>query len=232
MKVDDAILKALYQGYSASRKPDNRKGCPSSLEIINSFEPSTSIRKKKRIIDHVSECSFCREEFILLFEVQKSSPALPGIKDATARHRSRADTSVLSGPSSARFWQYACCLLGLGLMLSSLFLIISKKYLSEAERAEQTELRLLSPKTGQSVSLPVVFRWQARAEVDHYGLELFDEALLPIWASGEIRGVQMRLPPHVLAILIPGKSYYWMVTSYSKNSETHESRLSLFKILN
>ena len=232
MKVDDAILKELFQGYSAARRSLDRKKCPSTSEITSSFEPSAPIRKKKRIVDHVSGCPFCREEFLLLFEIQRSSPSLSGIKDATAAYGPETGSSIRSEPSHPRFWQYACSLLGLSLLISSLFFIVNRKDLSEVERTARTELILLSPKTGQSVSLPLIFRWRGRAAIDYYVLELFDEALLPIWISGEIRDIQVQLPPPIVSMLRPGRPYYWMVTSYSKGSETTESRLAHFRILN
>lgn len=232
MKVDDALLKELFRGYGATRRPLDRKKCPSSSEMVRSFESSSPIRKKKRIIDHISECSFCREEFLLLFEIQRSSPLLSSIKDATAHYGPQIGSPIRSEPNHLRFWQYACSLLGLGLVISSLFLIVNQKDLSEVERTARTELILLSPKTDESVSRPLIFRWRGRTAIDYYVLELFDEALLPIWTSDKIRDIRVQLPPPIVSMLRPGRSYYWMVTSYSKGSETDESRLSHFRILN
>jgi hypothetical protein len=232
MKVDDAILKELFQGYGTTRRSLDRKECPSPSEMVRSFESSSPIRKKKRIVDHVSECPFCREEFLLLFEIQRSSPSLSNIRDTKAHYGPQTGTPIRSEPNHLRFWQYACSLLGLGLVISSLFLIVKQKDLSEVERTARTELILLSPKTGESVSRPLIFRWRGRSAIDYYVLELFDEALLPIWTSDKIRDIQVQLPTPIISMLRPGRSYYWMVTSYSKGSETNESRLAHFRILN
>src|SRR4030043_1617707 len=70
MKINNEILKELFQGYSASKKTYSRKNCPSPMAMASSFKPTASSRKKGGIVDHTTEGSFCREEFMLLFRLQ------------------------------------------------------------------------------------------------------------------------------------------------------------------
>ncbi len=217
MRIDDDQLKELFQGLATSRKPLTRNGCPSPEDLASSFEPSASVRKKKRIVDHISGCSFCREEFVMLFEIQKQDPVRLG-----ALNQGRSGHLPL--------WQFACILLGFGLVMTSFFVSIHQKELSTIERSAATGITLFSPKADQSLSGPPVFRWQGRSTSDHYILELFDEALLPIWTSGKIRDSKIPIPPEIYATLQPGKPYFWMVTAFSHRSKIEESELGRFVI--
>ena len=128
------------------------------------------------------------------------------------------------------FGQFACVLLGVGLMVTSVIVSIHQREISTIERSGKTGIALLSPKDDRSLSAPPVFRWQGRSAQDHYVLELFDDSLLPIWASGEIRDLQIRLPSEVYATLLPGRRYFWMVTAFSPRAKTEESKLGRFII--
>ena len=215
MRIDDDQLKEIFRGYAASRKPLTRRGCPSPEVLASSFEPSASVRKKKKIVDHISGCSSCREEFMMLFEIQKCEP-------------SRLETLSRGRSSRHPLWQYACVLLGLGLVMTSFFVSVHQKELSSVERSAERGITLLDPKSDQSPSGSIVFRWRGRSASDYYILELFNDALLPIWTSGKIRELQTPIPPEVYTTLRPGRSYFWMVTAFSQGAKTEESRLGRF----
>jgi hypothetical protein len=217
MRIDDDQLKEHLRAYTASKRPLSRKKCPSPETIASSFEPSASIRKKKRVVDHIAGCSFCHEEFMMLLEIQENEPAKLG---ALSQRR----------PGRPPLWQYACVLLGLGLVMTSFFVSFRQKELSIIERSAETGLTLLDPKVDQSLSRPFVFRWQGRYVSDYYILELFDDALLPIWTSDKIQELQIPIPPEVYVTLRPGRSYFWMVTALLQGAKTEESHLRRFII--
>jgi hypothetical protein len=120
--------------------------------------------------------------------------------------------------------------LGLSLAVSSFILLVHQRQLSEIQRTRETGIVLSSPTSGQVLSAPFVFRWQADSSSEYYVIELFDEALLPVWTSEEIPEIQISIPPGVYAGLQPGKPYFWMVTSFSRDSERKESELARFSI--
>lgn len=127
-------------------------------------------------------------------------------------------------------WQYASVLLGLGLVMTSVFVAVHQKEISTVQRSAESGIILLSPKADQSLSGPLVFRWQGRSASDYYVLELFDDALLPIWTSDKVRELQIPIPSEVYATLRPGRSYFWMVTAFSQRSKVEESPLGRFVI--
>ena len=215
MRIDDDRLKELFRGYAASRTPLTRKGCPSPEVLASSFETSASVRKKKKIVDHISGCSSCREEFMMLFEIQKREPA-------------RLEALSQGRASRPPLWQYASVLLGLGLVMTSFFVSVHQKELSSVERSTERGITLLDPKADQSLSGSIVFRWRGRSASDYYILELFNDALLPIWTSGKIQELQIPIPPEVYTTLRPGSSYFWMVMAFSQGAKTEESQLRRF----
>lgn len=230
MKSDHPDLREIYQAYASSRRPSGRKRCPSPRAIAKSFETSTSVRTKKRIVDHISECPMCHEEFMMFFEHQKTTVATANVIIDMTVHPDRPSRKARNRVGHSPAWQGALILLGLGLALSSFFFIVRQKERSEMRQAAVAGITLLSPKRGHSLSAPLVFRWQGDSASEYYVLELFDEALLPIWASDRIHGLEVLTPSEISSNLCVGKVYFWMVTSYSGGSKSEESRLSRFTV--
>lgn len=228
MSVDLDRLKELFQGYVASKRPLSRQGCPDPADLVSSFEPAASRRRKKRIIEHISQCPLCREEFMVLVERQSGEPDLA---EASARsgpreHSAPADEG-LRRPLRP-FWRFATALLGLILMVSSLVVVVRQRDRWNALRSGETAILLLAPKTDQAVAGPPLYRWQARTPAEYFVLEIYDEALLPVWTSDRVRASELRLPSGVYARLQPGRRYFWMVTGYSGQATSGESPMGRF----
>lgn len=230
MSSDLDKLKELFQGYAASGTQPSRRGCPSSIEIVDSFEPRASRRKKRRIIEHVARCPLCREEFMMLVERRASQPVAAEVAppSRTREYRALAGADRVQRPKV--IWRFAAALLGLGLMVSSLVIVVHQRDRWNVVRNSGATIRLLAPKADHVVSRPPLCRWQARTVADYYVLELFDGSLLPVWTSGPVRESELRLPSDVFAGLVAGQRYFWMVTSYSGQAPTGESPMGRFVI--
>ncbi len=231
MNIDLDRLRQLFQGYAATRKPSSREGCPSSSELTESFEPSYSGRRKRKIIDHISSCPACRKEFTILLERQRRDngacekvPPDPR-EDPTAerggRHR---------GPQLSPIWQCAGAALGLCLIVVSSIAIRHQWQRSVALRSAQPRITLAAPRMGQTVSGPFTFRWRGQAHSECYILELFDEAFMPLWSSEKTADDRLEIPGGVLSRLSPGKTYFWMVTGFSGRAKREESPLGRFRV--
>jgi hypothetical protein len=231
MKIDHDQLRLLYQRHVASGRPPDRHHCPSSWAMAGAFDTSLSIRMKRRIADHISDCRYCREEFQMLLEAQRAGLS-------TGKDEERADLNTTSTRPTRmnwhyafpRFWRYASVLIGLCLAISSVFFIIQQDSRSGVPRANVAALQLMSPKADQILTFPPVFRWQKSPACRTYILEIFDELMLPFWSSGEIEYSEVSLPLEVSRRLVPGKSYFWMVTGFTPDLETKESSLSRFTL--
>ena len=231
MKIDLDQLRILYQRHVAAARPPDRHKCPSSWEMAGAFDTSLSIQKKRRIADHISECPYCREEFQMLLESERGG-LYAGLNEerANSNPTPARSTRVNRHHALPSLWRYASVLLGLCLAIFSVFFIIQQDSRPGVPRANVAALKLISPKADQLLSIPPVFRWEKSLACSTYILEIFDELMLPIWSSGEIQYSEVSLPLEVSQKLVPGKSYYWMVTGFTPDLETKESSLSRFKL--
>ena len=221
MSSDLDKLKELFQGYAASKASPSREGCPAAAEIVDSFEPGASRRQKKRVIEHIAGCPFCREEFMMLVRRR----AAEGVAEAPA------PSWAAGRRARVPLWRFAAAMIGLVLTVSSLVVVVRQRDRWNVIRSGGAAIRLLAPKPDQRLSSPPLCRWEDRADADHYILELFDEALLPVWTSGPISGSELRLPPEVYARLLQGRRYFWMVTGYSGQAPIGESRMGRFVVI-
>jgi hypothetical protein len=89
----------------------------------------------------------------------------------------------------------------------------------------------LYPTSSHKSPEKLTFRWQEFLSSKYYILELFDETLLPIWASPPIYDIQVQLPSEIYPKIKAGSSYFWMITAYSGEAKTGESRLARFAVL-
>jgi hypothetical protein len=226
MKSENRDLRELFEAFVRSKRPGDRQNCPSIQDLADSFDPKASRRKKKKIIDHLSECRDCREEFSLYLELNK----LGG--DPTAII---ARATTLKAPRALRLssvprWRTAAVAVGLSLVLAGLFLFRNGE-MPEAERnPTPTGIVLVEPLATRVVPDEIVFRWKALASAQHYILELFDETLQPLWVSPPVRDIETRLPADLAHSLKARASYFWMVSGYSGSSKIGESRLARFEV--
>ena len=84
------------------------------------------------------------------------------------------------------------------------------------------------PTVSHNITDKLIFRWNPYASARYYILELFDDALLPVWTSGKTEVPHIHFPEEARSILQPGKAYFWMVTAYSGTDDIKESKLARF----
>lgn len=226
MKSENRDLRDLFQAFVRSKGPGDRRDCPSVQDLADSFDPKASRRRKKKIIDHLSECGDCREDFRLYLELNNfSDDRRVGLSHAISKRVSPA-----AHLPSIALWRYAVIAVALGLVVAGLVLL-RKREIPEAERGPaEPGIVLIEPLSGTIRPDDAVFRWRELASAQHYLLELFDETLLPVWVSRPLRKTETRLPMDIARALKAGASYFWMVSGYSDSSRIAESRLARFKV--
>ena len=223
-------IRALYQGYVETVFLASRKECPSSEEMINSFNEHTSQRKKRKIIEHITVCARCREEFMVLIKLQEeftncNKYSMPGEK--TCYEKKKPSSKHAVNPLK---WQYAIAFMGVSLIIFSFFIPPHLKRFSASARSNEIGIALLYPKSTTVSSGMVVFSWEKREGAQYYILELFDEVLSPVWTSPNISGTSIELPSEIRLNMRPGVWYHWMVTAFSESINTDESHMGRFKI--
>jgi hypothetical protein len=202
------------------------------MALSISFGSPTSIRNKKEIIDHITECSFCREEFEILLDLHKWQASFSTL---TSENSSTDSTKPKLGAANSVkriIWRYAYFLFGLVLILTANYLIIQRNSISEAMRTSEQRILLFAPARVHIFPKPLIFRWEAQPPSQYYILELFDNSLLPVWTSQKLFDIQTQLPVEVLSRLQSGNFYFWMITAYSSTQKISESELLRFLVLN
>ena len=243
MKLTHDDLKKAYKSHIRGRILSSREGCPPAESIFRVFDKSTPPADKDKIIDHVTACSYCLQEFELMKDfVREEEKAVGDIagyfrtKDKWTRiqgKRSKILKIWLGSRVQARaFWRWAAASLFVIIIVTGLFLIGTKSLFRTPDDRERGKLpgqvHLVSPIRGQKIGTPLLFRWERIPNAEYYQLEIFDESLLPIWKSSRIEGVNYELPRQAADLINQGKAYFWMITSWLIDGTKRESSLEEF----
>ena len=231
MKMELNSLKELYQAYVASRIPITRKNCPSPRGLIKTIGPSGTFRKKKKLIDHISKCSYCKEEFFLVLKVNNYEDlVLFNIKDTFLKPDLGVNpTDSILTPSFVI--KCATILIGFFLISFSLFVIKKKDVSFNSLRRRNQVVQLINPDNVHILPYPLIFKWREFPKAQYYILELFDDTLLPVWISPKITGLKFQLPGEIVASLKKNMNYYWMISAFSSTGKIAESDLASFLTL-
>ncbi len=224
MTLDDEDLRRLYRSYVAGRVGPDRKACPSWKELSGFFENRTRARQKLKIVDHVTGCAGCAEEFEFLRQLR-----LRG--DQIAQEVERRRSLSPSGRIGIAFlWKYSPVAAGILLVAASLAIIIQKWSNPGMTRAAPSSVILIGPDQRHPVSLPLTFEWEEFRGADAYTLELFDEALLLVWKSQATALSRLNLPEEVVKRIPLNKRYFWLITAYKRGARLAESTLASFTL--
>jgi hypothetical protein len=124
MKIDNRTLVELYREYIEQNPASPINDCPSSENLANSFMPSASSREKKRIADHISHCRSCREEFMILLQLQKYYASTAFDQD-NAKIKGHIKKNISKLMDISPFFRVSCIFVGLVLIVTSALLIIN-----------------------------------------------------------------------------------------------------------
>jgi hypothetical protein len=89
-------------------------------------------------------------------------------------------------------------------------------------------VRLIQPIADGVSQSPLKFKWEAVIQTESYTLELFDEALRPVWKAEGIRTNEFTLPEGVTSKLASKSVFFWMITAHLPEGEERPSRLEKF----
>jgi len=231
MKIDNRTLVNLYREYIELNAASPRNDCPSSENLANSFMPSTSLREKKRIADHISHCRSCRNAFMILLQLHQYD-ALMAFDQEDGERKGHPNILISKLINISPFSRVSSVFIGLFLIATSALLIIQNDDVSRSSRSGNAGINMTYPVTTHPKAEKLIFRWKRQLESGYYVLELFDEALLPIWTSQKTDALQAQLPDDVYSSLQIGKSYFWMVTGFSEDQKVDESPLARFVLIN
>jgi hypothetical protein len=168
----------------------------------------------------------------MLFLQLHQSNALTAFDQEDGERKGRAKILFSKLINISPFFRVSSVFVGLVLIATSALLIIQNNEFSRSSRSGNAGINMTYPVTTHPKDENLIFRWKRQPESGYYVLELFDEALLPIWTSPKTDALQARLPDDVYSSLQIGKSYFWMVTGFSEGQKVDESPLARFILIN
>ncbi|MFC2161921.1 hypothetical protein ACFLRX_09750, partial [Acidobacteriota bacterium] len=229
-------LPDLFQSYIADSTVLNRENCPSPKILSECLLGKTSKKNKNRVIEHITHCKFCLEEFQFILNIQREEKTLMRkISHLLIGHskKRRTDKGGIHFPFRQKTWNWAYISAGLFMILAvalTLYVIINGESEQKFRGPEINHIKLIQPLHKEPTKTPIVFLWKRMENAEYYILELFDNSLSPIWKSKQIPGNKVQLPKDIMESLSSGKSYYWFVTGFLSKGRRIESSMEQFQI--
>jgi RNA polymerase sigma-70 factor (ECF subfamily) len=237
MRIDLDGLKAAYRNSIRQTAPSSMKGCPSARKIVTLLRSGLSEKETTKVIDHVTRCKFCFSEFEFVLDVLRQERdfareverGLPGDHTPPRRKESRQNTLSwrLHGRTFVPRFSWRAATILAGFALAGLFLAKSGLF-RPAEKFRSGSpawFKLLEPVRERTPQPALVLRWEKVKNSEFYIVELFDQALSPVWKSDRITGESAALPGELTKTLDVDRSYFWTVTAYFANGEKISSAL-------
>jgi len=244
MKIKNEDLIKLYKAHIMENVPNSRKSCPSSKEIINFFRSKASEKQRSRIINHITKCSYCAQEFEFMLQTQRQEGKL--IEEvgqllqskeniAAIKKRTGKKINYLSEGRKPLFprlsWKYAFMLAGVAIIFSTFF-VFQNRGKREYRGSDLSRVHLIEPINGKYSKSLLVFKWNEYKSSEYYIIELFDETLFQIWKTNKISKNQAILPAEIAKRLNINKTYFWMVTAFLPDGKKIESEIGEFILTN
>jgi hypothetical protein len=240
MKIKHNDLQKLYKAYVMDRIPQSRKDCPPPKEIINFFRSKLSEHRKIKLIDHITNCCYCTQEFEFILqtirEQEKLSEEIGKLfpsKNMMIEIEKRLKEDVPQLPKKRWIffpflsWKYVLPILIAGIIISAL-IIFKKPERMEFREEHLPQISLIEPVNKKYFKPSSVFHWTEIKNSAYYILEIFDETLYPVWESNKISKNHYNLPGEMVRKLMKNKTYFWMVTAFLPDGRKIESNLEEF----
>ena len=233
MKINLQGLRDLFQSYISESTQMNRKDCPSPEILSGCLQGQASKKNKNRVIDHISQCRFCLEEFQFILEIEREKKKLIQKISHHFFGHSKKRRAKAYFPFLKKSWNLAFYAAGTILVVAAglaLYIIINGGLEKKFRGTNVEYIKLINPVHKKTVKAPIVFHWRKIESAEYYILELFDNTLLPIWKSQKIPENKIQLPKDIKESLSPGKNYFWFITGFFPGDRKIESSLEQFEI--
>jgi hypothetical protein len=232
MKIRLDELRERYVSCIADRTPRKRECCPSPEIFTSCLRGSASKKQKNRLLDHLTCCSYCLDEFQFVLATLRQEKKLNSEID---RRLSSQDSMSFSLRESFKLLLSRKKALTAALAAASLTIVAGGLYLILHEPLRfrtpmQSSIKLIQPVNQKVSKTSLFFRWREKDGADHYIVELFDETLYPLWKSPRLYGDTAQFPPQLANRLIPGRTYFWLVSGFTAQGQKVESPLKPFQI--
>lgn len=243
MKIKHKDLQKLYKDFVMESIPKSRKDCLPTKEIINFFRFKLSEKQKSNIINHITHCYYCAQEFEFILQTLRYEGKLSEeIRNLIQQEKDETRLKTRSGKISLNSrkkkkifipvlsWKYA--ILPVAALLIISFLIFFQRSEKQGFRgANLNQVQLIESINGKYSKSQLVFRWNKLKDSEYYIFELFGETLLPVWKSNRISINRAVLPNELIKKLSINNTYLWMVTAFLHDGRSVKSEMEEFTLI-
>lgn len=227
-------IKKYFEDWLENKPSSTRKKCPPPGKLVKLLRLELPEKKRNEYIEHIAGCSSCAHEFRSIHEILKAENSfnhkmanMVSLQDHSQAGKSNCVKDFLWHPS----WSLRTALLAVIVVIlaSPLFFVLKTKK-PVTERDSIIQVSRLAPDKKTLDLDKLVFRWEAVPDSVYYTVEIFDDALRPIWQSERVQINRLVLSVELKGILQESQTYLWMVTSLLENGNRAESGLAKFTL--
>jgi hypothetical protein len=167
----------------------------------------------------------CAEEFGLLRDIRRQETDLIAGIESVARASSRKGEPNGTRSRGPLVWTFAAALAGLLMIIGLGWLRRDSAPTIAGQGGQQRGPDiavpiLLKPERMSDSPYSWTFKWKDARNPESYRLEIFDEALFPVWTVADIKAREYRLPEDFSGRMPRTGSWFWTVTArYPDGSE-------------
>jgi len=235
MKLNNNVLRQLYISSLKDEIPHTRKDCPSPKELLRLFRIKKSEKYKTRIIDHITKCIYCANEFEFILKALRYETNMNVVAEKifSTKKENSSKNSIRKHFSTQFSWKFASLFaVAVGVCMFIAFYTLSIKLKTPTYRTtSQSQIRPIQPVKTKISKSSLSFRWEYVESSDYYVLEIFDESLYRIWKSPKIAESSTKLPNEISNRMEENKIYFWMITVFFANGKVIESPLQEFYLI-
>lgn len=201
--------------------------CPPLEQLVRALEASEGDAWRKTAEDHAAACAHCRDELAMMREFVGATPRPEESRNVNWIAR-RLEKQRVFRPSRQRLpylfgmraWAATACL---AIVVAGAFYLPrgpsepSPAGAGEGRMRSQA-LELVGP-VGDVRQSPTEFRWRAAPGAVRYQVRLMEVDRREVW-RGESANDFISLPPLVLALMAPGRSFLWEVSAWDQSGKT------------
>jgi len=216
MKLNHEDLADYFRSHVMSKTDMLYDKCPSKEDIAKCFHPKTGEKYKIKIVDHVTTCAVCAEQFEAMRQIFTAGEAMEAELTeilSTRKAKERGKPGLF--PFFLSMPMRISMAVGLVVLSLSLFFIFQQKPVYRSSGTKMIEY--LQPGQGALVRFPIMFTWKKISDADYYKIRLFDQELNHIFESSPLIENYFSFAEESKVNIIKGRTYFWKISAFTDN---------------
>ncbi len=230
MKVDLTDLSRAYQNHLKEPGPERDETCPSPERLAACVFSRAGRKERTAILEHAAECPDCARALKCALGMSDEADAFIARLKALGRTKP-ADEPPARGVFARLMPKPALAVAGAFFVVAAIgFGVLRLMRSSGVRGGESHAVRMIAPLDSAVRLDDVRFRWEAAEGADHYFVEVFDSAFRLLWRSGSLKAAETDLPSEARREVVPGGTYFWLVTAVTRDARQLRSGLAEFSV--